>query len=186
MPQATADEGRFTMLLCHCLTPELILCPLTCETKAKVLTTLADHLTHAHDLKQPKKVLDAILARERVGSTFLPIGVAVPHARYEGIEDVKMVLGVHPTGIVEEFDGQPTRVHIITLFLSPLAEADFGRHLKLLAWISTIFHTRERVAEVTQATTPHGVFALLQRYEREAHEVQNLAHREDSLHPPRP
>ncbi|MBI4236981.1 MAG: PTS sugar transporter subunit IIA [Deltaproteobacteria bacterium] len=174
------------MLLCHCLTPNLILCPMTGETKAKVLTTLAEHLTTAHDLKSSKKVLDAIMARERVGSTFLPIGVAVPHARYEGIEDVKMVLGVHPSGILEEFDGQPTRVHVVTLFLSPLAEADFGRHLKLLAWISTIFHTRDRVAEVASAPNPQSVFALLQRYEREAHEVQNCALREDSLHPPRP
>lgn len=159
------------MLLCHYLTPQAILLPAKGKTKMEVLGHLVSALAELHHLRQPKKILHAILEREKAGSTFLPIGVAIPHARLSGIEEIKMVMGILPHDLTEVIDGNAYRISIVCLFLSPLTEKEFGRHLKLLACIAALFREEQLVKELKQCTRPESAFALLQRREREAAET---------------
>ena len=161
------------MQLCHYLTPQAILIPVKGKSKPDLLRQLVSALTELHHLKQPKRILHAIVEREKVGSTFLSIGVAMPHARLNGIDEIKMVMGVVPEGIEEVIGDRPYRITIIFLFISPLTEKEFGRHLKLLAQIAALFREEHLVHAITKCTTPKAVFDLLQRTERanaEAHE----------------
>ncbi|MBI2342717.1 MAG: PTS sugar transporter subunit IIA [Deltaproteobacteria bacterium] len=165
-------------MLCHYLSPHLILCPSTATTKHEVIETLTHALAERHHLKHERKILQAILAREEVGSTFLPIGVAIPHARYKEVEEIKMVMGILPTGLVEDAEGIADPIHIVALFISPAAEENFGRHLKLLARIGAIFRSRAIVEETAAAPDAETAFRLLQRFEREAEELQSQAQRD--------
>lgn len=158
------------MMLCHYLTPETILCPMETPTKQAAITTLVDQLVATGRLADGEKILQAILQRERSGSTFLPIGIALPHARIEGIDDVKMVLGVHPKGLTERQGDDTVRIHLVCLFVSPASDSEFGRHLKLLAWLATVFHDASRVTELAQATDSIQAFRMLQQFERSTDE----------------
>lgn len=159
------------MLLCHYLTPQAIVLPAKGKTKIEVLGHLVSALAELHHLRQPKKILHAILEREKAGSTFLPIGVAIPHARLSGIEEIKMVMGILPHGLAEVIDGHSYHISIVCLFLSPLTEKEFGRHLKLLACIAAFFREERFLQELVKCTTPAMAFTLMQRWEREAAET---------------
>ncbi len=162
-------------MLCHYLTPKHIVCPVRATNKSDVIELLTSTLCQQYGLKNCDKVAQAILAREKVGSTFLPIGVAIPHARYKDIEDIQMVMGIIPEGIFETYDGKEYPIHLVFLFVSPLAEQNFGRHLKLLARIAAIFRSQEIVKAVASATDAETAFHILQRFEREAEELQSKA-----------
>ncbi|MBI2346231.1 MAG: PTS sugar transporter subunit IIA [Deltaproteobacteria bacterium] len=156
------------MQLCHYLSPEAIVSPVKGKAKVEVLRSLVSALAELHHLKQPKRILHAILEREKAGSTFLPIGVAIPHARLAGVDEIKVVLGILPEGVDEIIDGNHYAVSVICLFVSPMAEEEFGRHLKLLAQISALFREERLVQELVACKTPAAAFALLQRRERDA------------------
>lgn len=162
-------------MLCHYLTPKHIISPAGGVTKTEVIEHLTAALCEHHHLKHSKKILQAILGREKIGSTFLPIGVAIPHARFRDIDDINMVMGVIPQGILEQYEDKEYAINLVFLFVSPMAEENFGRHLKLLARIAAIFRSREIVKTVAAATEPEAVFHILQRFEREAEELQAKA-----------
>jgi nitrogen PTS system EIIA component len=167
-------------MLCHYLSPQAILCPTHCASKTEAIDSLTNALVDHYALRHGKKILQAIQAREKVGSTFLPIGVAMPHARCKDIEEIKMVMGVLPEPLIEEYEGTSYPVHIIALFISPTTEQNFGRHLKLLARIAAIFRNREIVETVARAQDPVAAFTLLQRFEREAEELQQQSRMSDA------
>lgn len=167
-----SDAATIYMILCHYLSTSSIICPAHGHEKAELIASLTDTLAEVHGMKHPKKLLQAIMAREKVGSTFLPMGVAMPHARYGEVEEIKMVLGILPKGIVETFEDQDYPIHVVFLFISPTSEKDFGRHLKLLARIAAIFHDAAVVKQLAQMKDPEAAFAFLQRLERDAEEQQ--------------
>src|ERR1700682_4267604 len=59
------------------------------------------NLIGALDLSDPNAALNAILAREEVGTTVIAPGLALPHARILGITRIIAALGICPTGVVE-------------------------------------------------------------------------------------
>src|SRR3979411_2311208 len=60
------------------------------------------------DLPDPTVALKAILSREEAGSTGIAPGLALPHARIQGISRIAAALGICPTGVVDPHaDGGP-------------------------------------------------------------------------------
>lgn len=167
------------MILCHFLSPLSIVCPLEAKTKDEVITSLTQFLAEQHGLKHPKKILKAIQAREKVGSTFLPIGVAIPHARISEIDEIKMVMGILPEPLISTFEGEEYPTHAVCLFISPTSEKNFGQHLKLLARIAAVFRDTAKLKQLSKAPDAAHAFALVQRFEREAEELQSLSRREE-------
>lgn len=165
------DLWPFLMLLCHYLSPQAIVLPAKGKTKPEVIKHLVSALGEVYHLKQPKRILHAVMEREKAGSTFLPIGVAIPHARLAGIDEIKVVMGIIPEGIDEVIEGHPYRISVVCLFVSPTTEQEFGRHLKLLARIAALFRDEHLVQDLTKCATSHAAFELLQRRERTADET---------------
>ncbi len=157
------------MALSHYLNPKSIIAPLTSTNKAGVIRELVHHLAAENELGDEAALLRMILEREEKTSTFLPMGVAIPHARTEMVSDIIMVMGTSPEGIDD--DGpEPLRAHVFFLFLSPTQEKEFGRHLKLLARLASVFDELEFTVELSKQTDPDEIFAEIQRREREIDE----------------
>jgi PTS system nitrogen regulatory IIA component len=77
--------------------------------------------------------LNDILAREGYLSTGLEHGLAIPHAKTRGMEELAMVFGISEKGVeFETLDGKPA--HMIFLVLSPVDTS--GPHIQALALIS--------------------------------------------------
>lgn len=85
-------------------------------------------------------VLQKVRERERLGSTGIGNGIAVPHVKLDPIEDAKvekvaMVLARSPAGLdYDAVDGRP--VHTLFLIVAPATAAD--EHLAVLRWVSTL------------------------------------------------
>ena len=79
---------------------------------------------------QLKDLVELIMERERLGSTGLGAGVAIPHARALGVKSVLGAFGRHPKGIdFNALDGEP--VHLVFLIISPASQPEkYQRALK--------------------------------------------------------
>jgi len=99
---------------------ELALHDVKARDREGALRELAGVLARQEGLgpEEERRVLDAILERERAHSTALGSGVAIPHTRSDKVREVKVVLGRSREGLdFKAPDGQP--VHLVFLFISP-------------------------------------------------------------------
>ena len=105
-----------------------------------------------------KEIVASLNAREKIGSTGFGGGVAIPHARLEGLKGVFGYFARLETPVdFQSIDNMP--VDLVFLLLSPPdAGAD---HLKALARISRAFRDAETVAKLRGARSRDALFALL-------------------------
>lgn len=110
------------------------------------------------DLQDPGAALKAILAREEAGSTVIAPGIALPHARIQGISHVKAALGICPGGVQYSSKVEDS-VQLILLFFGP-AE-NMREHLAFLASVSALFQKEELVNKILQQTSADTVLRLI-------------------------
>ena len=156
------------MQLSHYVTPHSIIVPLKGKTKEDVLAELVRALAEQNGLEgRTSELQNEIEQREALASTFLPMGIALPHARIPGIDDILMIMGISPQGIVDEHAIMPMTAKVFFLFFSPTHEKEFGKHLKLLAQISGIFSDTDLAGELSRMTDRDEIFSRIQQRERE-------------------
>jgi PTS system nitrogen regulatory IIA component len=135
---------------------------LTASNKRQVLSTIAEIAARTYPVKAAK-VLDALLEREAVGATGVGHGVAIPHARLDGLDRMRGVFARVLTPI--EFgsvDDEP--VDLVFALLSP---PDNGSdHLRALARIARALRSAELRTQLRQASGCDAIQALLARDER--------------------
>ena len=129
----------------------------TATTKRKALKVAADLAARSMGVK-PSAVLNALLEREKVGSTGVGYGVAVPHARVAGLTQLRGVF-VRLEQPVEfgAVDDRP--VDLIFALLAP-ADAS-GEHLRALARVSRILRQAELREQLRKARSADAIRALL-------------------------
>ncbi|GAA0383807.1 PTS IIA-like nitrogen regulatory protein PtsN [Brevundimonas terrae] len=126
------------------------------SSKRQALGAVADLAANAFGL-DATKALDALLEREALGSTGLGYGVAVPHARVEGLERVCGVFVRLDSPVAyESLDDRPVDL-LFGLFAPPSAGAE---HLRALAVVSRAMRSPELRERLRQAQTVDGVQAL--------------------------
>ncbi|PIR16582.1 MAG: hypothetical protein COV46_07650 [Deltaproteobacteria bacterium CG11_big_fil_rev_8_21_14_0_20_49_13] len=162
---ALLDFYYYLMMLCHYLTPLNVVILKDVTDRDTVFTRLTEELCKHNSIRNEKRLAQAILDREYEGSTFLPTGIAIPHARVTDVEEITLVAGVVPGGFKETPDSDPT--YMIILFFSPVKEKEFGRHLKLLAKISSVFRDPSFVKETASLGDIDKIFSAIQQKERE-------------------
>ena len=103
-------------------------------------------------------VLDALIERENAGSTGVGHGVAVPHARLEGLTQMRGVfVRLDQPVAFESVDEQPVDL-IFALFAPPNASSE---HLRALARVSRMLRQGDLREHLRQARTPDAIHALL-------------------------
>ncbi len=116
-------------------------------TKKEVLTELAGTLQRAGLIDDVEEAVGVILEREKLGSTGIGDGVAIPHGKMKGIDRILCAFGRSQKGInFDAVDRKP--VHILFLLLAP--EEAAGLHIKMLSRISRILRDpsfRKRLIE---------------------------------------
>ena len=128
------------MELSEVLSPELIQYPLTAKTKEDAISQLLNLLVINGKLAEAEEAKTAVFKREKLMSTGVGKGVALPHGKHAHIEDVLVSFGISKEGInFDAIDGQP--VHIFVLLLTP--EKYPSKHLKLLSKFSRMLNIAE-------------------------------------------
>ncbi len=107
-------------------------------------------------------VYDALFAREKMGSTGLGLGIAIPHGRIKGLKEARGAFFRLDSPVqFDAPDGQP--VNLIFVLLVP--EAASEHHLQLLSELAQMFsdkNFRERLAVAPDASAAHALFAQWQ------------------------
>jgi nitrogen PTS system EIIA component len=123
-----------------------------------VLSELCRPLAATHRL-DPQRLLDTLLEREKLGSTGIGEGVAIPHGKVAGLPALVASFGRAPFGIdFRAIDGKPTQ-----LFFTLVApENSAGAHLKALARISRIFKNPSFRDAILRAPSAEEIFRLIE------------------------
>ncbi len=115
------------------LEKEFIIENLKSRTKKEVLIELSDVFMNSVTAVKRDSLIEVLLEREKLGSTGIGEGIAIPHGKLAGLEKLIISFGRSVTGVdFDSLDGKP--VYIFFLILAP--ENSAGQHLKALAKIS--------------------------------------------------
>jgi PTS system nitrogen regulatory IIA component len=144
------------------LVEERIGCNVEAASKKRVLEQLGQRLAEAVPALNQDMVFDALLERERLGSTGLGKGIALPHARMPQITEALAAFVQLPKGIdFDAIDGQP--VDLAFAMLVPEEATD--EHLQLLAKLAQMFDNQGFCAALRQASTAQDLYQLIQQRE---------------------
>jgi PTS system nitrogen regulatory IIA component len=114
---------------------ELVAASLQGATKADVVRELAEHLARQYPEIEADRLIHVLWERERLGSTAIGDGIAIPHGKLAGLNGVRGAFGRHVAGVdFESLDGNPTRL----FFVLVAPEDSVGQHLKALARVSRL------------------------------------------------
>lgn len=145
------------MMVREFLDREAIVARACATTKKQALQLVADVAARRFGVTAGA-ALDALLARERSGSTGVGLGVAAPHARLSGLDRIRAVFLrlEHPVPF-DAVDDQP--VDLVFALFAP-TDAD-GGHLRALAKATRLLRTAGLREQLRQARTPDALLALL-------------------------
>ena len=111
---------------------------LQAKNKTEALSELSEIVIKDSLNLNKLNIYDALLQREKLGSTGIGDGVAIPHGRISSLEQVIVAFGRSKNGVAfDSLDGKP--VHIFFLLLAP--ENSTSQHLKTLAKICRMLKT---------------------------------------------
>ncbi|HZS35197.1 MAG TPA: PTS sugar transporter subunit IIA [Polyangia bacterium] len=138
--------------------PELIVADLSAHDKGEVIKELANHLA-AHVSGVDREALARVLIeRERLASTAIGEGVAIPHGKLDAVGKLVACVGRAPSGIdFDSMDGRPT--HLFFVLVAP--ENSTGVHLKALARISRLFKDPEFRTRLMQSKDAAEIFRVI-------------------------
>lgn len=128
-----------------------------CESRKQVIHLLADALASKLGLES-RDIFDAVMERENLGSTGVGEGVAIPHARVEGVtKPVGAFVRLNDGVDFDAIDGLPC--DLVFMLLAPhSAGAD---HLRALAQVSRAFRNADLRDKLRATGTPEAVMAVL-------------------------
>lgn len=152
------------MVLTQILEPACIKVPLDGKDKESAITELVDILDANGMLTDRNDVLNAVLIREQTRSTGIGSGIAIPHGKCKGVNDLVMAMGISRQGVdFQGIDDKP--VHIIVLLVSPIDKT--GPHIQALARISRLMLDEEFKNKLQNAASSQKLYELINDKEAE-------------------
>lgn len=123
-----------------------------------VLRAFAERLAAGGIVEDADDLYRRLLEREKLGSTALGEGVAVPHCKVEEIDEVVVAIGICRRAIdFQAVDGAPVR--LLFLVISP--DSAPAAHLQALATISKWVKADRHVERILELEEPEKIYAML-------------------------
>lgn len=140
------------------LRPGAVVAALVAPNKKTLFQQLGAMAERIHDVDSAL-VVERLTERERLGSTGFGGGIAIPHGKIDGLDNVVGLFArlAHPVDFAS-IDDEP--VDLVFMLLSP---TDAGAsHLKALAQVSRVLRDRAFVAKLRGAVTDDALYALFE------------------------
>jgi len=146
------------MKITEMLKREFVLEQLKAGNKRDALAELAGVFAQGRTKVDSEAMLHVLLERERLGSTGIGDGIAIPHGKLPGLEEMVVSFGRSREGIAfEAMDGKP--VHLFFLLMAP--ENSAGLHLKALAKISRMLKDANFRKNLLEAKMQEDLFRII-------------------------
>ena len=135
-----------------------VLSDLKAATKTDVLVELVEVLKKERLIGDLGEAVGVIMDRERLGSTGIGEGVAIPHGKLKQMEGVVAAFGRSKNGVdFDAVDGK--KVNILFLLLAPEGAASL--HLKILSRISRVLRDPSFRSRLTELSGVQAIYAAL-------------------------
>ncbi|RLA91124.1 MAG: PTS sugar transporter subunit IIA [Deltaproteobacteria bacterium] len=152
------------MKILDILDKECIIAELRSRTKREVLEELTGALLNFKANLDKEALVEILLERERLGSTGIGDGIAIPHGKVQDLDELVLSFGRSTQGIeFDSMDGRPT--HLFFLLIAP--ENSAGIHLRALAKISRLLKSSQFRQRLLEAGTEEELFQVIQEEDKE-------------------
>ncbi|MDX1381695.1 MAG: PTS IIA-like nitrogen regulatory protein PtsN [Xanthomonadales bacterium] len=146
------------MFVSDLLTPERIYPKVRSSSKKRLLEMISTALSRNSASLEDREVFDSLCSRERLGSTGLGKGVAIPHARVSGCSAPQAVfLRLARPLAFDAADGKPVDL----VFVLAVPESCTDDHLKLIAQIAELFSDPDLLERLREAPDSSALLQLL-------------------------
>ncbi len=152
-----ADEKSFAKLF----DARTVTLSLDAKSRDELLARLVDSTVAAGKVEASRRdaVLEAVLAREGLGSTGIGGGIAIPHAKTDHVSSMVTAIGIAKTPLdFKSVDGEPCDAFF--LLLSPKAQHE--DHLAALRWLSRLKRNADFPRFLRAARTPDDVLSVME------------------------
>jgi PTS system nitrogen regulatory IIA component len=148
------------MRILDILSEKSIVPELKARSKKQVLEELIDALRQDKPELDRDRLMAVLLERERLGSTGIGDGIAIPHGKLKDIDQLMLSFGRSTEGVdFESMDGKP--VHLVFLLVAP--ESCSGIHLRALAKIARLLKNGTVRKKLGNVTEREDIFAVIQQ-----------------------
>jgi PTS system nitrogen regulatory IIA component len=145
------------MPLTDLVAPQAIIPALKVNSKKQALQEIAAKAAESTG-RSEREILDVLMQREKLGSTAVGNGIAIPHGKLASIDRIYGVFARLERPIdFEALDGQP--VDLIFVLLAP--ETAGADHLKALAKIARMLRDTDLANKLRDARDPEAIYAVL-------------------------
>ncbi len=151
------------MRLLDSLTKKSILPDIDSRDKEGVLEALADTLSELSG-RTREELVQVLVEREKLGSTGIGDGIAIPHGKLKTIDKLLLAFGRSRQGVdFDAMDGKPT--HLFFVLITP--DGSTGVHLKMLARISRLLKDSSFKERLVVADTRDDLYQIIKSEDSE-------------------
>jgi PTS system nitrogen regulatory IIA component len=151
------------MRILDVLKEETIISKLDATDKKGVLEELTGPVAQVSGIDQ-EEMVRVLLERERLGSTGIGEGIAIPHGKLKSLQSLLVSFGRSQKGVdFEAIDGKPA--HLFFLLLAP--ENSTGDHLRMLAGISRLLKDETFRQRLMTAPDRSGLYMVIADEDRD-------------------
>jgi fructose-specific phosphotransferase system IIA component len=150
------------MQLAEIFKETLIFLDFDADSKEAALDKMVKAVEKAGCIEDPAGLKNALADREKLGTTGVGEGIAIPHARCGAVKDLTVAFFRSKNGVnFNAIDNKP--VNLFFLLLAPVASG--GAYLKLLAKISRLLRNGDFRGSLLEAQAPREVMEVIQENE---------------------
>jgi fructose-specific phosphotransferase system IIA component len=150
------------MKITDILTEDVVRTNLPGKTKTEVIDAMVDIAASQKKILDKEKMREAIFERERIMSTGVGGGFAIPHGKTDAVSDIVGAFAVTAEPIdYQSLDERPVRI----LFLLVGRDNMVGPHIKLLSRISRLMNKPEFRERLLKATSPGEILDIFRQEE---------------------
>jgi len=151
------------MRILDTLKEEVIIAELNASDKKGVVEEIAAPMAKASGVDQ-QEMVRVLLERERLGSTGIGGGIAIPHGKLKSLDSLLVGFGRSLKGVdFEAIDGKPA--HLFFLLIAP--EDSTGTHLRMLARISRLLKDSTFKQQLMTAADQHEIYTVIANEDHE-------------------
>jgi fructose-specific phosphotransferase system IIA component len=150
------------MKITDILNEKVIVTNLQGTTKAEILNAMIDLAAKSDRVVDKERMRSAIFEREKIMSTGVGSGFAIPHGKTDAVLDIVAAFAITDNPIdYQSLDDQPVRI----VFLLVGKDNSVGPHIKLLSRISRLMNKEDFRKKLLEANSPSDILQIFRQEE---------------------
>lgn len=146
------------MLITDIISLDRTVCAVECQSKKKIFELISELAVQQRPELEQAKVLESLVYRERMGSTGIGLGIAIPHGKIDNLNNVMAIVITTDQPIeFDAIDGNPVDVFFALL----VPEKQHDQHIKTLSSVARKLSDKQTVKAIRSANSKHEIIQAL-------------------------